>query len=110
MFTRVDLIAWPCQREAGNWSYHSKIIRDKKMKKKIVISDTCKFCPSYEWKDRKGEIGFCKPDLILLSLAANWRENNLNHIILKEGIPWWCPLPEEKDCSICKILSFAEDV
>lgn len=29
------------------------------MKKKIVISHTCKECPYYKWREESGEVGWC---------------------------------------------------
>lgn len=68
------------------------------MNKKIVIKDTCFKCPNYEWKNYTGSEGYCEPS----ELPNGWDEytrkpiNGIS-IVIKEGLPDWCPLPNDTE-------------
>lgn len=67
------------------------------MNKKITIKDDCFKCPNYSWDNYTGSVGYCEPN----ELPNGWDDYTRKpvggtiNITIKEGIPNWCPLPDD---------------
>lgn len=78
------------------------------IRKKIIIENNCKDCPWYEWKTQDSKIGFCDP-YPYKKYKKKMPKNCDNHIIIKDGIPKWCPLADE-EIDVATVLEMQDKI